>query len=86
MPEIGKIFNYNELRQDINNFSEILAEQTLTYNTKFDGGHNLTAMGGFSFQKHRGTWLGVNAQGFYNELPSYRYFDNSTVFSVPPAD
>ncbi len=81
--EIGKIFNYNELRQDINNLTEILAEQTLTYTTKFDGGHNLTAMGGFSHQKHRGTWVGANAQGFYNELPSYRYFDNSTIFFRP---
>ncbi|MGE7773822.1 SusC/RagA family TonB-linked outer membrane protein [Chitinophaga sp. NPDC101104] len=81
--EIGKIFNYNELNEDMNNFTEMLAEQTLTYTTKFNGGHNLTAMGGFSFQKHRGTWLGVNAQGFYNEMPSYRYFDNSTVFFRP---
>ncbi|WP_298707199.1 TonB-dependent receptor, partial [Chitinophaga sp.] len=81
--EIGKIFDYNELRQDINNLTEILAEQTLTYDRKFGGGHNLTAMGGFSHQKHRGTWVGASAQGFYNELPSYRYFDNSTKFFRP---
>lgn len=81
--EIGKIFDYNELREDINNVTEMLAEQTLTYTTSFNGGHNLTAMGGFSHQRTRGTWFGAMAQGFYNELPSYRYFDNSTIYFRP---
>lgn len=77
--EIGKIFNYNELRENINNFTELLTEQTLAYTNSF-GDHNLTAVAGFSFQKHDGTYLTVYAQGFNDERGEFRYFDNATQF------
>lgn len=80
--EIGKIFNFNELRENINNFTELLTEQTLTYTRKF-GQHNLTGVAGYSFQKHDGTYLTVYSQGYNDERKEYRYFDNGTSIFKP---
>jgi TonB-linked SusC/RagA family outer membrane protein len=82
VPEIGKISNTNQLTEDINNYSEILAEQTLTYDKQF-GNHKLNAVAGYSFRKREGDYLSVYAGGFNDEREEYRYFDNSTLFYKP---
>ena len=81
-PEIGKISNSNELRQQINNFSEILSEQTLTYNKQL-GDHHLNVLAGYTFQQHDGDFLTVFANGFNDERKEYRYFDNATILNKP---
>ncbi|WP_145710288.1 SusC/RagA family TonB-linked outer membrane protein [Chitinophaga japonensis] len=82
VPEIGKISNTNQLAQTINNFSEILSEQTLTYNKQL-GDHSLNVLAGYTFQQHEGDGLYVYAGGFNDERDEYRYFDNATLFYKP---
>jgi len=82
VPEIGKISNTNQLEQSVNNFSEILSEQTLTYNKQL-GHHSLNVLAGYTFQQHDGDALYVYAGGFNDERDEYRYFDNSTLFYKP---
>lgn len=82
VPEIGKISNTNQLEQDIVDFTDILSEQTLTYNKKF-GDHSVNAVAGYTYQQHEGNSLYVNAGGFNDERMEYRYFNNSSLFYRP---
>ena len=74
--EIGKIFDFNRLSQSSDNFTELLAEQTLTYNKQL-GEHHLNVLGGYSFQQSEWDGFSVFAQNFDNEAEANRYFQNA---------
>ncbi|TDX00983.1 SusC/RagA family TonB-linked outer membrane protein [Dinghuibacter silviterrae] len=76
--EIGKIFDYNELDQKVDDYADLLAEQTLTYNHTFKGGHHLTLTGGYSYQDTRKSFLYVYVQGFNDQSPQYQYVQNGS--------
>jgi len=78
VPEIGKISSSNQLEQNIVDFTEILSEQTLTYDKQFKA-HHLNILAGYTYQQHEGNGLYVFAGGFNDERPEYRYFNNSTL-------
>jgi TonB-linked SusC/RagA family outer membrane protein len=82
VPEIGKISNTNMLEQNIVDFTEILSEQTLTYNKQF-GDHHVNVLAGYTYQQHEGNGLYVYANGFNDERQEYRYFNNSTINYKP---
>jgi TonB-linked SusC/RagA family outer membrane protein len=74
--EIGKKFDYNQLAINADNYSNVLAEQTLTYR-KSIGDHHLTAVAGYTYQHD--LWEGsyAYAQNFTDERVAYRYFQNA---------
>ncbi|MHA4810314.1 SusC/RagA family TonB-linked outer membrane protein [Flavitalea flava] len=74
--EIGKIFDYNQLTQNNNAFTELLAEQTLNYTKKL-GNHNINVLGGYSYQSREDTYLNSMAQDFDDERSSLRYMQNA---------
>ncbi|HEX6432160.1 MAG TPA: TonB-dependent receptor [Niastella sp.] len=80
--EIGKIFDFNQLSVNNDNYSNILAEQTLTYN-KTLGEHHLTAVAGYVYQHD--LWEGsyAYAQDFTDERVAYRYFQNANDIFKP---
>lgn len=80
--EIGKINSNNGLSENINNYTEILSEQTLNYSRSF-GNHNLNALAGYTYQHHDGTYLNVSASSFSDEREAYRYFDNASTWAKP---
>jgi len=80
--EIGKIFDYNQLNQNTFNFTDILAEQTLTFNKKF-GEHNLNAVAGYSYQQREWDKLQVYVQDFNDERSEYRYLQNGNSIYKP---
>ncbi|SEW03522.1 TonB-linked outer membrane protein, SusC/RagA family [Chitinophaga sp. YR573] len=80
--EIGKINSTNSLYEQINNFTDFLSEQTLTYSKQF-GDHNVNAVAGYSYQHHDGTYLIASASSFNDERDAYRYFDNATSWVKP---
>jgi TonB-linked SusC/RagA family outer membrane protein len=81
--EIGKINTSNGLSEDIDNATNLLAEQTLTYTKQFAGVHNLTAVGGYSYQHDEYTNLFITASNFGDERDVYRYFDNAGTWAQP---
>jgi TonB-linked SusC/RagA family outer membrane protein len=80
--EIGKINSTNELYERLDNGTDLLSEQTLTYTKQF-GYHNVNAVAGYTYQHHDGTYLIADASGFNDERDAYRYFDNSTSWEKP---
>jgi len=80
--EIGKINSTNSLYEQINNFTDFLSEQTLTYTKQF-GDHNVNAVAGYTYQHHDGTYLVANGSGFNDEKDAYRYFDNASAWIRP---
>jgi len=81
--EIGKINTSNGLNENIDNGTNILSEQTLTYTKQFAGAHNITAVAGYTYQHDDKTFLYVSASAFSNEKDAYRYFDNAGVWTKP---
>lgn len=81
--EIGKINTSNGLSENINNGTNILSEQTLTYTKQFAGVHNITAVAGYTYQHDDNTYLSVSASSFGDERDVYRYFDNAGVWAKP---
>ena len=82
VPEIGKIFDYNQLTQTATDFTDLLAEQTLNYTKKF-GLHSISAVAGYTYQNTKSDYLSVYAQGFDDESEAYRYFQNATQIYQP---
>jgi TonB-linked SusC/RagA family outer membrane protein len=80
--EIGKINTNNSLTQTIDNFIDLLSEQTLTYTQQF-GDHNVNAVAGYSYQKRDETYLTAYANSFNDERDVLRYFDNATAWQRP---
>lgn len=82
VPEIGKIFDFNQLTQSSVSSNDLLAEQVLTYDTFF-GAHHLNVIGGFSYQNRHSEGVSVYAQGFDDESPKYRYMVNASKPFLP---
>jgi TonB-linked SusC/RagA family outer membrane protein len=80
--EIGKIFDYNQLAINNDNYSNILAEQTLTYKKSF-GEHNITAVAGYVYQHDQWEGSYAYAQDFTDERVAYRYFQNANDIFKP---
>jgi TonB-linked SusC/RagA family outer membrane protein len=82
VPEIGKLFLFNQLTQNENGFREILTEQTLNY-TKAIGDHHLNALAGYTYQRREDNYLKAYAQDFDDERPAYRYMQNANTIFKP---
>jgi TonB-linked SusC/RagA family outer membrane protein len=80
--EIGKIFDFNQLSVSNGNFSNVLAEQTLTYN-KALGDHHLSAVAGYTYQHDQWEGSYAYAQNFTDERMIYRYFQNANSIFKP---
>ncbi|WP_440134799.1 SusC/RagA family TonB-linked outer membrane protein [Chitinophaga sancti] len=80
--EIGKINKNNSLYESMENYSDILSEQTLNYTHHF-GLHNINAVAGYTYQHHTYTYLTANANSFSDERDAYRYFDNAGSWTKP---
>ena len=81
--EVGKINTSNGLIESVNNGTNLLAEQTLTYTKSFNGIHNVNAIAGYTYQHDDNTYLYVSASNFGDERDVYRYFDNSGTWAKP---
>jgi TonB-linked SusC/RagA family outer membrane protein len=80
--EIGKIFDFNQLAIGNDNYSNLLAEQTLTY-TKAFGEHHFTAVAGYVYQHEQWEGSYAKAQNFTDERIAYRYFQNANSIFKP---
>ncbi|MBS1667257.1 MAG: TonB-dependent receptor [Bacteroidetes bacterium] len=80
--EIGKIFDKNQLNYNISDFTDILSEQTLSYNKSF-GDHHIDAVAGYSYEAREWTGLNVFTQNFSDERTIYRYLQNGNDFYKP---
>lgn len=83
VPEIGKIFLGNTLVQAQNNTSDLLAEQTLTYE-KHLGKHYINAVGGYSWDSWKQEYFQVTASTFDDERYEYRYLQNGALVLTDP--
>ncbi|PWV48131.1 TonB-dependent receptor [Chitinophaga sp. S165] len=81
--EIGKINTSNGLTENTGNYTNLLAEQTLTYTKQLAGVHNITAVAGYSYQHEDETYLSISASNFGDERDVYRYFDNAATWAKP---
>ncbi len=81
--EIGKINTSNGLTENTGNYTNLLAEQTLTYTKQLAGAHNITAVAGYSYQHEDETYLSISASNFGDERDVYRYFDNAATWAKP---
>jgi TonB-linked SusC/RagA family outer membrane protein len=77
--EPGKIFDFNQLIQSSNTITDVLGEQTLTFDKKF-GSNSFTVLGGYTYQDTKQEYFQISATGFDNEDPSQRYFVNGKDF------
>ncbi|AEV99843.1 TonB-dependent receptor [Niastella koreensis GR20-10] len=80
--EIGKIFDFNQLSISNDNYTNLLAEQTLTYNKEF-GEHHVTAVAGYVYQHELAEGAYAQAQDFTDERVVYRYFQNANDIFKP---
>lgn len=74
--EIGKIEDFNQLTQNPQVSSDLLAEQTLSYTKSLGNGHHLSLLGGYTFQDFKDDFLYVVVQGFNDQSPQYQYVQN----------
>lgn len=65
--------------------TNILAENYLTYKKEF-GKANLTAMGGYSYQKKKSEYVFAGARGFVTNSVSYRNLGKGSVFLKPESE
>ena len=76
--EPGKIFDFNRLTQSTSTTTDLLSEQTLSYDKSF-GKHNFKALAGYTFQDTKREFYSVQGTGFDSEDPSQRYLLNAKV-------
>jgi TonB-linked SusC/RagA family outer membrane protein len=81
--EPGKRNLSNELFQSGGPGSTILAEQTLSYNTRLADDHNITAVAGYTYQKDLDESYSINVKNFDDEREELRYFQNAVDFFKP---
>jgi TonB-linked SusC/RagA family outer membrane protein len=74
--EPGKIFDFNRLTQRTATTTDILSEQTISYEKSL-GNHNFSALGGYTFQQTKREFYDVEGTGFDSEDPSQRYLLNA---------
>lgn len=73
--EIGKKFDFNNLYLSNSNSSDLLAEQTLTYDKQLQD-HHLNVVGGFSYQRMQRDYFSLLVNNFGDERPEFRYPQN----------
>lgn len=76
VPEIGKPSMSNSLIVNTDRLTDILAEQTLTYEKDF-GKHHLDALAGYMYQKTTNSYHNVTGENFDDEAKNYRYLVNA---------
>ncbi|KUJ61226.1 SusC/RagA family TonB-linked outer membrane protein [Flavobacteriaceae bacterium CRH] len=74
--EPGKIFDFNRLTQKSITTTDLLGEQTISYEKSF-GKHNFKALGGYTYQETKREFYTVEGTGFDNEDASQRYLLNA---------
>ncbi|MEP6931722.1 MAG: SusC/RagA family TonB-linked outer membrane protein, partial [Flavobacterium sp.] len=82
--EPGKIFDFNQLTQSTSTTTDLLSEQTLSYDKSF-GKHNFKALAGYTFQDTQRDYYTVEGTGFDNEDPSQRYLLNAKLIQQTAA-
>lgn len=76
VPEVGKIFDTNNLEYQSNNSSTALAEQLLTYKIAADK-HNFDFLAGFTFQKTVDEGFLAKSYDFRSEAEVFQYLQNA---------
>ena len=76
--EIGKIFSNNSLEMRNGNKTDILAEQTISYNKTFNEVHDIDVLAGYTYQHYTSEAFSAYTENFQLENPEYRYFVNAT--------
>ena len=74
--EPGKIFDFNRLTKKSATTTDLLSEQTVSYEKSF-GKHNLKALAGYTYQETKRDFYTVEGTGFDSEDPSQRYLLNA---------
>ncbi|QES89827.1 SusC/RagA family TonB-linked outer membrane protein [Rhizosphaericola mali] len=82
VPEIGRISTSNKLEQTTGDKTDILAEQTLSYDHRWNN-HHIDAVGGVTYQNTTTTSTYVYGTDFDNEDKEYRYLENAGVIYKP---
>jgi len=78
--EPGKLFFDNELFQQQTNTTNILAEQTLSYDKVFGTKHHVSALAGYTYEDDVTEFFSVNTDGYVSEDPSARYIVNGSLY------
>jgi TonB-linked SusC/RagA family outer membrane protein len=74
--EPGKIFDYNRLTKSNITTTDLLSEQTLSYEKSL-GKHNFKALAGYTYQQIKKDFYTIQGTGFDNEDSSQRYLLNA---------
>ena len=82
--EPGKIFDFNRLTQKSITTTDLLGEQTISYEKSL-GKHNFKALAGYTYQETKREFYTVEGTGFDNEDPSQRYLLNAKLIQQTAA-
>ena len=82
--EPGKIFDFNRLTLKNITTTDLLSEQTISYEKSF-GKHNLKALAGYTYQETKRDFYTIEGTGFDNEDPSQRYLLNAKLIQQTAA-
>ena len=74
--EPGKVFDFNRLTLTNSTTTDLLSEQTLSYEKSL-GKHNFKALAGYTYQQTKRDFYTVQGTGFDNEDASQRYLLNA---------
>lgn len=74
--EPGKIFDFNRLTLTNSTTTDLLGEQTVSYEKSL-GKHNFKALAGYTYQQTKRDFYTVQGTGFDSEDPSQRYLLNA---------
>jgi TonB-linked SusC/RagA family outer membrane protein len=74
--EPGKVFDFNRLTLTNSTTTDLLSEQTLSYEKSL-GKHNFKALAGYTYQQTKRNFYTIQGTGFDNEDPSQRYLLNA---------
>ncbi|MNQ04797.1 TonB dependent receptor [compost metagenome] len=82
--EPGKIFDFNRLTQKSITTTDLLGEQTISYEKSL-GKHNFKALAGYTYQETKREFYTIEGTGFDNEDPSQRYLLNAKLIQQTAA-
>jgi TonB-linked SusC/RagA family outer membrane protein len=82
--EPGKIFDFNRLTQKSITTTDLLGEQTISYEKSF-GKHNFKALAGYTYQETKREFYTIEGTGFDNEDASQRYLLNAKLIQQTSA-
>ena len=74
--EPGKVFDFNRLTLTNSTTTDLLSEQTLSYEKSL-GKHNFKALAGYTYQQIKKDFYTIQGTGFDSEDPSQRYLLNA---------